>query len=122
MVVALAVGVAGAVGAVSRYLLDGLIQDRTSGFFPFGTVVVNLVGSFVLGVVTGVAVHEASARDVQVVVGAGFCGALTTWSTVSWETVRLAEEGAARTALAQLAANVLGCLAAAGAGLVVGWR
>jgi CrcB protein len=122
MVLALVVGAAGAVGAVGRYLLDGLVQDRTSGLFPAGTLAVNVVGSLVLGVVTGLALHHGALADTRTVVGAGFCGALTTWSTTSWETVRLAEEGAARLGLVQLAANVAGSLAAAGLGLAIGWR
>jgi CrcB protein len=122
MVLALVVGVVGAVGAVSRYLLDGFVQDRVSGPFPAGTLTVNLVGSFVLGLVTGFAVHHPALHFTATVVGAGFCGALTTWSTTAWETVRLAEEGEGRTALSQLAANLAGCLAVAGLGLAVGWH
>jgi fluoride exporter len=122
MVLALVVGAAGAVGAVARYLLDGLVQDRTSGSFPAGTLAVNLSGSFVLGVVTGFALHHPALHFTAAVVGAGFCGAFTTWSTTSWETVRLAEEGDGRTALTQLAANIAGCLATAGLGLAVGWH
>lgn len=122
MVLVLVVGAAGAAGAVARYLVDGLVQDRTSGLFPAGTLVVNVAGSFVLGVVTGLALHHPALHATRTAVGAGFCGALTTWSSTSWETVRLAEEGAARTALAQLAANVGGSLVAAGIGLAIGWR
>lgn len=122
MVLALVVGTAGAVGAVSRYLLDGIVQDRASGPFPAGTLAVNLAGSLVLGAVTGCAVHHPALHFAATVVGAGFCGALTTWSTTAWETVRLAEEGEGPTALTNLAVNLAGCLAAAGAGLVIGWH
>lgn len=122
MVLALVVGTAGAIGAVSRYLLDGFVQDRVSGPFPAGTLAVNLAGSMVLGVVTGLALHHPALHFTATVIGAGFCGAFTTWSTTSWETVRLTEEGEGRTALAQLAANLAGCLGAAGLGLVIGWR
>jgi CrcB protein len=122
MVLVLVVGAAGAAGAVARYLLDGVVQDRTAGLFPAGTLAVNLVGSFVLGVVTGLALHHPALGATRTVVGVGFCGALTTWSASAWETVRLAEEGAARTALVQLAANVGGSLVAAGIGLATGWR
>lgn len=122
MVLACVVGAAGAVGAVSRYLLDGLVQDRVAGAFPAGTLAVNLTGSFVLGLVTGFAVRHPAMHVTATVVGAGFCGALTTWSTTAWETVRLAEEGEGRTALAQLAANVAGCLVTAGAALAIGWH
>jgi CrcB protein len=122
MVLALVVGIAGAFGAVSRYLLDGLVQDRVSGPFPAGTLFVNLAGSFVLGLFTGFAIRHPALHFTATVVGAGFCGALTTWSTTAWESVRLVEEGEGRSALTQLAANLAGCLVTAGLGLVVGWH
>jgi len=122
MAVALAVGVAGALGAVARYLLDGAVQDRTSGLFPFGTLSVNVVGSFILGLVAGLVLWRGVSGTLETIVGAGFCGGLTTWSTVSWETVRLAEEGAARDALGSLVANLAASLLAAAAGLALGWR
>ncbi len=93
MILALVVAGAGGVGAVTRFLADGAVQDRTSGPFPYGTFLVNASGSFVLGLIAGaVWYHGASAR-LDAVVGPGFCGGLTTWSTASWESVRLAESG-----------------------------
>src|SRR5207237_7875961 len=86
---AIVVGLAGAAGAVARYLLDGAVQDRTAGPFPFGTLTVNVVGSLVLGVLAGLALDHTGSSAVRTVLGAGFCGGLTTWSTASWETVRL---------------------------------
>lgn len=120
--IAVAVGLAGAVGAVARYLLDGAVQDRTSGFFPFGTFTVNVVGSFVLGVVAGLVLGHGVSGRLQAVVGAGFCGGLTTWSTVAWETVRLAEEESMTAALFSTLANVAASLAAAAIGLVIVWH
>lgn len=92
MALAVAVGLAGAVGAVARYLLDGAIQDRTTGDFPFGTLTVNVVGSFVLGLVAGLVLKHSASREVHAVVGTGLCGGLTTWSTAAWESVRLAQD------------------------------
>ncbi len=109
MTVALVVAVAGAVGAVARFLTDGAVQDRRSGSFPFGTFTVNCTGSFVLGAVTGLAWYHGLGGRAHAVVGVGFCGAFTTWSSITWETVRLAEDGLGRHALV----NVLGGLAAA---------
>jgi fluoride exporter len=117
--VALAVGLAGVLGAIARYVVDGAVQDRTSGTFPFGTFAVNVVGSAVLGVVTGLAWYHGLAHAPRVVIGAGFCGAFTTWSTVSWETVRLAEEGVTGQAVVHLLGGVGACLLVAGAGLAL---
>lgn len=119
MTLAIAVGLAGAVGAAARYLLDGAVQDRTSGFFPFGTLAVNVVGSLILGFLAGYVLSHTGGRTARTVIGTGFCGALTTWSTASWETVRLAEEGATPTALAFTAVNLVASFAAAAVGIVL---
>jgi CrcB protein len=119
VITALAVGLAGAVGAVARYVTDGAVQDRTSGPFPFGTMTVNVAGSFVLGIVTGLAWYHGLGGSAHAIVGVGFCGAFTTWSSVSWETVRLAEEGLGRLALLNMVGGVAAALVAAGLGIVV---
>ncbi|MFD3656298.1 fluoride efflux transporter CrcB [Streptomyces sp. NPDC058620] len=102
----LLVAIGGAVGAPLRYLTDRAVQARHgSGLpyvFPWGTFTVNAVGSLLLGVLTGAAVSE----PLYALVGTGLCGALTTYSTFSYETLRLAEGG--RVFLA--AANVVGSL------------
>jgi fluoride exporter len=120
MGLAIAVGLAGAIGAVARYLIDGAVQDRTSGLFPFGTLTVNAIGSLVLGMVAGLALHHPHSTTFETMVGTGFCGGLTTWSTVSWETVRLVEEGAVPVAIRYTLANLAISLVAAGTGLLVG--
>jgi CrcB protein len=117
MAVAIAVGAAGAVGSVARYLLDGAVQDRTSGSFPFGTLGVNVVGSLVLGVLAGLALHHSHTATIKAVVGTGFCGGLTTWSTAAWEAVRLTEEGSPRTAATFTLVNLGASLVAAGVGV-----
>jgi CrcB protein len=119
MTVALGVGLAGVLGAAARYLVDGAVQDRTSGTFPVGTLVVNLAGSLVLGVVTGLAWYHGLGHAPRVVIGAGFCGAFTTWSTVSWETVRLAGDGERAQAVVHVVGGVAACLAIAAAGLAI---
>lgn len=118
---ALVVAVAGGFGALARYIVDGFVQDRTSGSFPFGTLTVNVSGSLVLGFLTGLGLFRGFSSSAQTVLGTGLCGGLTTWSTATWETVRLAEAGEARQALvnglgglvAALAAGALGILLAA---------
>jgi CrcB protein len=80
-----------AIGAPLRYLTDRTIQARHDSVFPWGTLTVNVAGSVVLGFITGLPVGHALAA----LVGTGFCGALTTYSTFSYETLRLVQDGAA---------------------------
>jgi CrcB protein len=104
---------------MARYLIDGEVQDRTSGLFPFGTLTVNVIGSLILGVLAGIALHHADWASTQAIIGIGFCGGLTTWSTASWETVRLIEEGANATAIRYTLVNLLASFGAAGLGLLL---
>jgi CrcB protein len=106
--------VAGAVGAPARYLLDNAISSRTQGVFPWGTLVINVSGSFLLGLLTGLALFHRFPATPKLILGTGFCGAYTTFSTFTYETVRLAEEGAVNEAVRNaLASLVLGAVAAA---------
>ncbi|MBO1331448.1 fluoride efflux transporter CrcB [Streptomyces sp. VRA16 Mangrove soil] len=101
--------IAGAmVGAPLRYLTDRTVQARHDSVFPWGTFAVNVVGSLILGLVTGAVAAGAASSQVQLLLGTGLCGALTTYSTFSYETLRLAETGARFYA----AVNVLGTVAA----------
>jgi fluoride exporter len=102
----------GAVGAPTRYLTDVAVQRLHRNSFPWGTWTVNVAGSFVLGVVAA-----AASTWVETLVGTGFCGALTTYSTFGYETVRLAEEGETATA----AVNVVASLAAGLVAAALGW-
>lgn len=111
--------VAAAIGATARYLLDGLVQDRTGGVFPWGTFVVNVTGSLVLGVLTGLGLYHHLGANIRTVLGTGGMGAYTTFSTFSFETVRLAEEGAVDGALRNAVGGVLVGLAAAFVGLAL---
>lgn len=83
------VAVGAAVGAPARYLADRAIQARHQSVFPFGTLTVNLVASFVLGIMTGVG--SSASVAVAALIGTGFCGSLSTYSTFSFETMRLAD-------------------------------
>ncbi len=119
MIVALVVGLAGAVGAVARFLTDGAVQDRRAGSFPLGTLTVNSTGSFVLGVGTGLAWYRGLGGGAHAIVGVGFCGAFTTWSSVTWETMRLTEDGLGHQALVSVIGGVAAALACAALGIVV---
>ena len=111
------IAVAGAIGAPARYLVDGFVQDRSAGSFPWGTLVVNVLGSFALGGITGLVVHHDFGGAPRLRLATGLCGAFTTFSTFSWETVRLLEEGEWGPALANVGGSVLAGLAAAAAGM-----
>lgn len=113
---ALLVMLGAAVGAPLRYATDRMIQARHRTAFPWGTFVVNVVGSLVLGLVTGAAANPA----LTVLVGTGFCGGLTTYSTFGYETVTLVEGGRRWVALLNALGSVAAGLVAAGAGLAVG--
>jgi fluoride exporter len=115
MTVALWIGVGclGALGAVLRFRLDGIVQLRATGGFPVGTLAVNVAGSFCLGLLTGLSV----AGDELLLAGTALLGSFTTFSTWMLETQRLAEEGDGGLA----AANVLVSLAAGLAAALAGW-
>lgn len=104
----------GAVGAPARYLTDLVVQSRHDSVLPFGTFTVNIAGSAVLGAVAAsVAVHDTPGW-VLTLVGTGFCGALTTFSTFGYETLRLVEDGAwAAAALNMVAGLTIGLAASA---------
>jgi CrcB protein len=109
-----------AVGAPARYLTDRAIQARHDGVFPWGTLTVNVLGSFVLGLLTGVGEGHAVPPAVRLGIGTGFCGALTTYSTFGYETLRLFQDGARLHALVNVVVSVVAGLAAAGAGYALG--
>lgn len=107
-----------AIGAPARYLTDRIVQTRWKTTFPFGTLTVNVVGSLILGVIIADTV-SAAPTNLNLLLGIGFCGALTTYSTFSYETVRLLQERATSTALANAVLTVIAGLAAATAGFAL---
>jgi CrcB protein len=109
--------VGGAVGAPLRYLTDLFVQSRHDSVFPWGTFAVNVFGSLVLGATAGAVATADGPAWVLTLVGTGFCGALTTFSTFGFETVRLVEDGS----LLEAALNVSASLVAGMAACVAGW-
>ncbi|MFF4583050.1 fluoride efflux transporter FluC [Streptomyces sp. NPDC001389] len=100
--------VAGAVvGAPLRYLTDRAVQARHDSVFPWGTLVVNAGACLLLGTLAGVALTGAGSSRLSLLLGTGLCGALSTYSTFSYETLRLAERGWKFLAAANVAASVL---------------
>lgn len=108
----LAVALGAAVGAPSRYLVDRWLRARLGPGFPWGTLLVNVVGSALLGFLTALPADPA----VAALLGTGFCGALTTYSTFGYDTVRLVRAGSRGRALAYVLASVAAGVAAASAG------
>ncbi len=107
----LLVAAGAAVGAPLRYLVDRFVQRRTGATFPWGTLTVNVTGSLLLGLLSG------QDRTTALLLGVGFCGAFTTYSTFGYETVRLAEEGARPYAVLNVAGTLAAGLAAAALGM-----
>lgn len=108
-----------AVGAPLRYLTDRAVQSRHDSVFPWGTFTVNVTGCLVLGLMTGAVTAGAASSHVQLLLGTGLCGALSTYSTFSYETLRLAEDGARFYAAANVAASVVAGLGAVFAGITL---
>jgi CrcB protein len=117
---ALAVAAGSALGAVGRYLIDRFIQSLGPSVLPWGTFTVNTSGSLILGAVLAAAASDALPGTAAAALGTGFCGALTTFSTLSYETLRLAESGARAYAVLNVALAVVAGLAAAALGWVAG--
>ncbi|GGO85131.1 fluoride efflux transporter CrcB [Wenjunlia tyrosinilytica] len=111
----LLVALGAAVGAPLRYLTDRWVSARTASGFPWGTFTVNIVGSLVLGVVL-----RAGSPDLRLLIGTGLCGALTTFSTFGYETLRLIESGANGQAAANVGVSLAVGLGAAAAGWALG--
>ena len=117
----LLVAVFGAGGAVCRYALDGWVSGWTRGQLPWGTLTVNIIGSFALGVIVALTTERLVASPQwRIALGIGFIGAFTTFSTYAYETVKLAEDGTVGLALANAVGMVGLGLAAAAIGLAVG--
>lgn len=121
MIVALLM-LAGGAGAASRFGLDAALTRRLHRNFPLATLLVNVSGSLLLGVLTGWVVFGRgghTADDVRLVLGTGFCGGYTTFSTASFETVRLLQRRRTAAALGYVAASVALTVGAAALGLLV---
>ena len=115
------IALGGAAGAVARYLVDTSIAQRSSGAFPWGTLAVNLSGSFVLGVLFALALERnVLPAAVRGPLMTGFLGAYTTFSTLMLETWRLAEDGAVGLALANVVGSSVLGIAAVFVGLSLG--
>ena len=115
------IGLGGFAGALARYLVDGVVVDRTGAGFPWGTLVINVSGSFALGLLFAVTTERALLpAEIRGPVMIGFLGAYTTFSTFMLESWRLVESGAWALAIANLGGSLLLGLVAVVAGMTLG--
>jgi fluoride exporter len=120
MSLAAAVAVAGALGAIARFLVDAAVSRSTRGDFPWGTALVNILGSLLLGLLVGAGAARALPGELQIAVGGGFLGAFTTYSTWMVQCVELIERKANRTAIAYAVGSLFAGVVAAAVGLALG--
>jgi CrcB protein len=118
-VIALWLSIAGGVGAATRYVVDSRVHGRWPVEFPIGTLGINVTGSFILGILTGLVIAHGASGDLRTIAGTGFCGGYTTFSAASVEAVRLAEQRRWVPCLAYAAGSLVLALLAAGAGLAI---
>jgi len=120
MQLALFIGAFGALGCLSRYYLSGWVYGVMGRSFPYGTFVVNIVGAFLIGLIMEFGLRSALIpQDIRLGITVGFLGGLTTFSTFSYETFRLLEDGEFLIALVNVALSVLICLMFTWSGIIV---
>ena len=112
--------IAGAAGAVLRYLVDRLVQTRIESDFPYGTLVINVTGSLILGLLAASALRHGVSASWFTVLGTGLIGAYTTFSTFTFDTFRLLGSDAKASATANVAVSLIAGLGAGAAGLALG--
>ena len=120
-VIFVALAIAGGVGAALRLFVDGLLRARVSGAFPLGTTVINVTGSLLLGVITGLTIGHVLPEEWHLILGGGLMGGYTTFSTASFETVRLAQDRRYLASLANGLGMLIASVSAAGLGLWIGF-
>lgn len=121
MVRLLYIGIGGFLGAIARYLVSGLVMGRGNLVFPLGTLVVNVTGSFILGLFFVLSIeHVGMERVWRPFVAVGFLGAYTTFSTFGLETMNLIESGSFLMAAANILLSVLFSLIGVYAGFIIG--
>ncbi len=115
----LLLGLAGGLGAGTRFVVDGLVRSRLRTALPVGTIAINVTGSFLLGLVAGAVIVHAAPVELQAIAGTGFLGGYTTFSTASFETVRLIQSRRTGLALLNGIGTAVAAVGAAAAGLAL---
>ena len=114
-----AVAASGAVGAVARFVVDSVVRARWGNRLPWGTLLINVTGSLLLGVLTGLVIYHHLPTTLTTVAGTGFCGGYTSFSTASFESVRLVQQGHYRRAALNTVGGFVLTVAAATLGLAL---
>ena len=115
--IVLVIAVLGGLGAASRFVVDGMVRHRWPQTFPVATMVVNVSGSLLIGLLVGAQLHHGFGPWWFVAATVGFCGGYTTFSTAMAETVRLMQDGEVWRAASNAVGSLLLCLAAAAVGM-----
>ena len=111
-------GIFGGLGCISRYLVSGWVYNLFGRAIPYGTLAVNVIGSLLLGLIMEACLRSTLlSPELRIGITVGFMGGFTTFSTFSYETVRLIEEGSLVAAGANILLNVIVCIAAAVIGI-----
>lgn len=119
VVTVVAMMLAGAGGALLRFVIDGAVKHRRTVSFPWATIVINVSGSLLLGFLAGLVMFDGAPNSLQQIVGTGFCGGYTTFSTASFETVRLAQQRHSLKALGNAVGSLVASVSACVAGLAL---
>jgi CrcB protein len=114
------VSLAGSVGAITRFLVDSRIRAKYNQVFPWATLTINISGSLILGIAVGILLKHKGFTTIEAIIGAGFCGGYTTFSTASFETVRLLERKQYGAAISYAAGGLALASIAATIGLLIG--
>lgn len=115
----LLLALAGGLGAGTRFVVDGLVRSRLTTALPVGTMAINITGSFLLGLAAGAVILHAAPMELQAIAGTGFLGGYTTFSTASYETVRLIQSRRTGLALLNAVGTAAASVGAAAGGLAV---
>jgi fluoride exporter len=115
------VALAGAIGALVRFVVDSEFKRRVPAAFPWGTGFINVTGSLVIGVVAGSVIYHSGAVELQAIIGTGFCGGYTTFSTASVETAALLRQERRRAAIAYAGGSLVISVVACAAGLALAY-
>lgn len=117
----LLIGIGGMAGSIARFWISSSLQLLGRTAFPVGTLAVNVLGSFVLGLVLSLSLGRGEATiPIRALLGVGFCGGFTTMSTFSYETLALWRDGQAALATGNVVLTLVVCLAAVWLGLAAG--
>ena len=115
----LLISIFGGLGATTRFVTDGVISSRLGRRFPWATMVINAIGAGILGYITARAAFHGISLDDKLVIGVGFCGGFTTFSTACFEAVRLAEEKRFMAFWFQIIGNLVFSSIAVGVGMLI---